>query len=81
MTIRVMREDFTSFPVKEVHLRLEPPTAGHPALERDAAELGDGLWQVSGITVPEPGIWMVKVTVTPQPGQTILLDAPIVIER
>ena len=80
-TIRVMREDFTSFPVKEVHLRLEPPTPGHPALERDAAELGDGLWQVSGITFPEPGIWMVKVTVTPQPGQTILLDAPIVIER
>lgn len=79
--IRVMREDFTMFPVKEVRLRLEPPTPGRPALELDAADLGDGLWQVSGITIPEPGIWMVKVTVTPQPGETILLDAPIVIER
>ena len=40
-----------------------------------------GLWQVSGITIPEPGIWTVKVTITPQPGETILLDAPVVIER
>ena len=79
--IRVMREDFTVFPVKEVRLRLEPPTPTSPALERDALELGDGTWQISGMTIPEPGIWTVKVTITPQPGETILLDAPIVIER
>ena len=79
--IRVMREDFTVFPAKEVRLRLEPPAASHPALERQAADLGDGLWQVSEITIPEPGIWTVKVTITPQPGETILLDAPVVIER
>ena len=79
--IRVMREDFTVFPVKDVRLRLEPPSPSHPTLEREAVGLGDGLWQVSEITIPEPGIWMVKVTITPQPGETILLDAPIVIER
>jgi putative copper resistance protein D len=79
--IRVMREDFTVFPAKEVRLRLEPPAPSHQALERQAADLGDGLWQVSGITIPEPGIWTVKVAITPQPGETILLDAPIVIER
>jgi len=79
--IRVMREDFTVFPVKEVRLRLEPPAPSRLALERQAAGLGDGLWQVSDITIPEPGIWTVKVTITPQPGETILLDAPIVIER
>jgi putative copper resistance protein D len=80
-TIRVMREDLAVFPVKAVHLRLEPPTPTHPAVEREGADLGDGLWQVNGITIPEPGIWTVKVTVTPQPGETVLLDAPIVIER
>lgn len=80
-TIRVMRVDLTLFPVKDVRLRLEPPAAISPAIERDAAELADGTWQVSGITIPEPGIWTVKVTFTPQPGETIVLDAPIVIER
>jgi putative copper resistance protein D len=80
-TIRVMREDLTLFPVKDVRLRLEPPAAISPAIERDAAELADGTWQVSGITIPEPGIWTVKVIFTPQPGETIVLDAPIVIER
>jgi len=79
--IRVMREDFTVFTVKEMRLRLEPPTPSHLALERQAADLEDGLWQVSEITIPEPGIWTVKVTITQQPGETILLDAPIVIER
>jgi putative copper resistance protein D len=80
-TIRVMREDLAVFPVKAVHLRLEPPSPTHPALEREGTDLGDGLWQVNEITIPEPGIWTVKVTVTPQPGETVLLDAPIVIER
>jgi hypothetical protein len=51
------------------------------ALERNAIELADGTWQVSGISITEPGIWTVKVIVTPQPGEAILLDAPIVIER
>ena len=76
-----MREDLSLFPVKDVRLRLEPPPQISPALERNATELADGTWQVSGITIPEPGIWTVKVIVTPQPGETILLDAPIVIER
>jgi copper resistance protein D len=81
VAIRVMREDFTVFTVKEVRLRLESPAPSHQALERQATDLGDGLWQVNGITIPEPGIWTVNVTVTPQPGETILFDAPIVIER
>lgn len=81
VAIRVMREDLSLFPVKEVRLRLEPPPLSNPALERNATELADGTWQVSGIIITEPGIWTVKVIVTPQPGETILLDAPIVIER
>lgn len=64
-----------------MRLRLEPPTLSNLALERNAIELADGTWQVSGISITEPGIWTVKVIVTPQPGEAILLDAPIVIER
>jgi putative copper resistance protein D len=80
-TIRVMREDLSHFPAKEVRLELEPPTRGGATLEREATEQTDGAWRIDGILLPEPGIWTVRVTVRAQPAETILLDAPIVIER
>jgi putative copper resistance protein D len=81
ITIRVMREDFSRYAAKDVHLSLEPPTPGSQTLERDAIEQADGTWLVSGIALSEPGIWAVRVTVVPGTGGAILLDAPIVIER
>jgi copper resistance protein D len=80
-TIRVMREDFSRFPAKDVHLALEPPTPRSPTLERDAVEQANGAWLVSDIALAEPGIWTVRVIVTSQLGEAIMLDAPIVIER
>ena len=81
VTIRVVREDFSRFPAKDVRLALEPPTPGIQKLERDATAQTDGSWRVNGITLAEPGIWTVRVIVTPRKGEPIPLDAPIVIER
>jgi len=81
VTIRVVREDFSRFPAKVVRLVLEPPTPGSGQLERDAVEQSDGSWGVNGIPLAESGIWTVRVIVTPSKGESILLDAPIVIER
>jgi putative copper resistance protein D len=80
VTIRVMGEDLSRFPAKDVRLALEPPLSRSPTLERGAVEEADGAWRVKDIALSEPGIWTVRVTVTSQPGEAILLDAPIVIE-
>src|SRR5262245_48701221 len=79
-TIRVMGEDFSRFPARDVWLALEPPQSRGPTLERGAVEEADGAWRVKDIALSEPGIWTVRVTVTSKPGESILLDAPIVIE-
>jgi putative copper resistance protein D len=79
-TIRVMGEDLSRFPAKDVRLSLEPPLSRGPTLERGAVEQADGNWRVKDIALSEPGIWTVRVTVTSEPGDAILLDAPIVIE-
>ncbi len=81
VTIRVVREDFSRFPAKDVRLVLEPPSPGSRKLERDAIEQSDGSWGVNGIPLAESGIWTVRVIVTPSKGEPIPLDAPIVIER
>lgn len=81
VTIRVVREDFSRFPAKDVRLVLEPPSPGGRKLERDAIEQSDGSWGVNGIPLAESGIWTVRVIVTPSKGEPIPLDAPIVIER
>ncbi len=81
VTIRVVREDFSRFPAKDVRLVLEPPSPGSRKLERDAIEQSDGSWGVNGIPLAEAGIWTVRVIVTPSKGEPIPLDAPIVIER
>jgi putative copper resistance protein D len=81
VTIRVLREDFSQFPAKEVRLALDPPKPAAPVAEQSAAEQGDGTWLVNGIALSEPGIWTVKVIVVTRRGKRIVLDAPIVIER
>jgi len=81
VAIRVLREDFSRFPAKEIRLTLEPPTSGSRRIEQSAIEQSDGSWRVNGIILVEPGIWTVRVIVSPDKGDAIPLDAPIVIER
>ena len=79
-TIRILREDFSEFPAKDVQLTLEAPGAGG-TIARNAAHLPDGAWQVNAVDLGKAGIWTVRVTIAPQAGPPIVLDAPIEIDR
>jgi len=80
VTIRVSREDFTAFAAKEVRLLLDPPAESGIPLDRAAEQQTDGSWTIKEIALAQPGIWSVRVLVIVQSGETIVLDAPIVIE-
>jgi copper resistance protein D len=81
ITIRVSREDFTTFAAKDVRLVLDPPGAPDKSLELGTTRQPDGTWAVSDVALPQPGIWTVRVTIIAQSGETIVLDAPIAIWR
>jgi len=81
ITIRLMREDLSTFPAKDVRLALEPPERTGQPLQQPAVEQADGSWVVNDILLTEPGIWTVRVFITPVRGDAVPLDGPIVIER
>ena len=78
--IRILREDFSEFPAKDVQIVLEAPDNGSK-ITRSAAHLPDGTWQVNALNLFQSGIWIVRVTISPQAGPAVVLDAPIVIDR
>jgi putative copper resistance protein D len=81
ITIRVSREDFTTFAAKDIRVVLDPPAASGDSLDRYAKRQPDGTWTINGLTLVPPGIWTIRVIVIAQSGEAIVLDAPIVIER
>jgi hypothetical protein len=79
--IRVLRDDFSEFPTNEVHLDLDPPTPGPPAVYRAATRQSDGTWEVDRINLTQAGNWTVKIIVLwASREKPIVLDAPVVIE-
>jgi len=81
ITIRVSREDFTTFAAKDVRLILDPPAGSGASVDTTAERQPNGTWTIEGVALVQPGIWTVRVIVIAQSGETIVLDAPIVIER
>ncbi|HXZ47043.1 MAG TPA: CopD family protein [Pseudolabrys sp.] len=81
VTVRVSREDFSRFPAKDVRLTLEPPASGSQPAKESMTEQADGTWQANSIELSQAGVWTVRVVVTTRQGKSIVLDAPIVIER
>jgi putative copper export protein len=81
VTIRVSREDFSTFAAKDVLLVLDPPAASGTSMHLNAKPQPDGTWAVNDVLLAQPGIWTVRVFVIAQSGETIVLDAPIVIAR
>jgi hypothetical protein len=81
VTIRVSREDFTSYPAKVVRLSLEPPQHAGETLERAATEQPDGTWIVNRVKLEHSGIWTVRVSTINRLEEAITLDAPVVIGR
>ena len=79
--IRILREDFSEFPAKGVQLTLEAPAAAGNKIARSAAHLPDGTWLVNAVDLSQAGVWTARVTIAPAAGPSIVLDAPIVIER
>jgi putative copper resistance protein D len=79
-TIRILREDFSEFPAKDVQFALEAPNDGSKIV-RSAAHLPDGTWQMNALNLFQSGVWTVRVTISPQAGPLVMLDAPIVIDR
>lgn len=80
-TIRVSRENFTDFAAKQVRLRLEQPGAGAKPVDRAAVRMVDGTWTIDRLEIGQPGIWTVLVVVTSAAGNSLVLDAPVVIGR
>jgi len=81
VTIRVSREDFTSYPAKVVRLSLEPPQRGGETLEQAATEQADGTWIVNRVKLEHSGIWTVRVSTINRLEEAVTLDAPVVIGR
>ena len=63
VTIRVSREDFTTFAAKEVRLLLDPPAGSGKSLDWAAEQQTDGTWTIKEIALAQPGIWTVRVLV------------------
>ena len=80
-TIHVSREDFSVFAAKELRLALDPPTTSGKPVEYVAKQQADGTWTINDIALEQPGVWTIRVIVIARSGETIVLDAPIVIER
>jgi copper resistance protein D len=77
--IRVLREDFSEYPVTSIELILDPQSGGS-RIARSAAHLPDGNWEVNGLELSQAGVWTVRVIIPTDRGAAIVLDAPIVIE-
>jgi len=81
VTVRVSSEDFSRFPAKDVRLAFQPPASDSQPPEELMTEQADRSWRAKGIELSQAGIWTVRVVVTTRRGKSVVLDAPIVIER
>ena len=79
VTIRVMREDHSIFAAQDVRLILEPPAGSGKSRELAATQTQDGAWAIADVALASSGTWTIQVVVIARSGETIVLDAPIVI--
>lgn len=79
-TLRLLREDFTPLPAKEVTLTLSDPAAGIEAMTRPARSAGDGTWQADGFHLPVGGRWEVRIEVLVSDFEKIVLDGPVLVQ-
>ena len=80
VTVRLYDPDENPLEAKAVTLTLTPPAPGGKAITRLAALNADGLWQVDGIELTQPGNWTVTVSAVLGSGQHLVLAAPIVVD-
>jgi copper resistance protein D len=80
VTIRLWDADENPLEAKAVTLTLTPPAPGGKPITRFAALNADGLWQVDGVKLSQPGNWTVTVSAVSGSGQRLVLAAPIVVD-
>ena len=79
-TVRLWNEDFDPLDAQEVTLILTAPSPGSKPTTRFASQGSDGVWQVDGVELSQPGNWTVAVAAVLSPTSRLMLAAPIVIE-
>jgi copper resistance protein D len=80
--IRLMREDVSLLPAKDVGVVLTPQEpAAAPSISRRASRLPDARWKVAGLEIGQVGVWIVKLTIKTGIGEPFVFDAPFVIDR
>lgn len=80
-TIRLLREDFSQFPAKDIVLTLTSPAANAQPQSHPATRIAGDTWQVDKLDLTQAGAWIVKVIVTTGARTPIVLDAPVMIDR
>ena len=80
-SIRVMREDLSNFPAKDLTLALDPPPPERATIKRRAVSFSDGTWRVADLQIPASGIWTVRVIIATGTGTPLDFDAPLVIAQ
>jgi copper transport protein len=78
--VRLMREDFSPLPAKEVTLTLSNSAAGIEPIARAGHRREDGTWRVDGLVVPIPGRWEAEIAVLVSDFDRIVLDGPILLQ-
>lgn len=80
LSVRLMREDGTPIPAKELSVSLEQPGLGIEPLVRAGVPAEPGAWDVSGLLVPTSGTWTIVVTALIDDFDKIVLDGPVLVQ-
>jgi putative copper resistance protein D len=80
VSIRLWNDEDDPLIAQSLTFTLTPPNAASKPVVRTAAQVGNGLWQVDGIELGQPGNWTAAVDAGLNAGHRLALEAPIVIE-
>jgi copper resistance protein D len=80
VSIRLWNDEDDPLIAESLTFTLTPPSAAGKPVVRTAAQVGNGLWQVDGIELGQPGNWTAAVDAGLNAGHRLALEAPIVIE-
>ncbi len=79
-TVRLWTEDFDELDAQAMTFTLTAPEPGSKPAAYIAVPNADGVWQIDGIALTQPGNWTVEVDAVLTPSRRLELDAPIVID-
>jgi copper transport protein len=81
INIQVLDGEFRPLTVKEVTLNLASPAIKIEPIRRAAVRLGDAMWRVEGLRVPQAGRWVVRVDLLIDDFDKVVLEEEIELPR